>query len=145
MEMKDVKRNILKGHKIVGGKVNGEALVCHENMGYGGIVNIKTGKVILKNHELEGINIAGKILVYPTGKGSTASSFAIYELARRNIAPKGIINVKADPVTVSGAIISNIPMVDQLKRDPTKIIRTGDLLELNGDQGTVTIIRRLDR
>jgi predicted aconitase with swiveling domain len=131
---------ILKGHKIVGGKAKGEALVCNESMGFGGIVDIKTGTVILKNHELEGANIAGKILVYPTGKGSTASSFAIYQLAKNNMAPKGIINVRADPVTVIGAIISNIPMVDQLDQDPTKIIKAGDYLELDGDEGTVKII-----
>ena len=130
---------ILKGRKIVGGRVEGEALVCHGGMGYLGSVDMKTGVVIEKNHELEGTSIARKILVYPTGKGSTGGSFSIYELARSNMAPKGIVNVRADPIAVIGAIISNIPMIDQLDRDPTQIIKTGDYLELDADRGIVKI------
>ena len=133
---------ILKGRKIVGGRVEGEALVCHEGMGYLGSVDMKTGVVIEKNHELEGTSIARKILVYPTGKGSTGGSFSIYELARSNMAPKGIVNVRADPVAVIGAIISNIPMVDQLDHNPTEIIKTGDYLELDADQGIVKLKSR---
>jgi len=54
-----------------------------------------------KNPELEGINVAGKILVYPTGKGSTVGSFALYEMARCKTAPKGIINIRAEPITAN--------------------------------------------
>ena len=133
---------IFKGRKIVGGRVEGEALVCHEGMGYLGSVDMKTGVVIEKNHELEGTSIARKILVYPTGKGSTGGSFSIYELARSNLAPKGIVNVRADPVAVIGAIISNIPMVDQLDHNPTEIIKTGDYLEVDADQGIVKLKSR---
>ena len=130
---------IFKGRKIVGGRVEGEALVCHEGMGYLGSVDMKTGVVIEKNHELEGTSIAHKILVYPTGKGSTGGSFSIYELATSNMAPKGIVNVRADPIVVIGAIISNIPMIDQLDHNLTEIIKTGDYLELDADQGLVKL------
>jgi predicted aconitase with swiveling domain len=142
MEVKIMSEVILKGRKIVGGRVEGEALVCHEGMGYLGSVDMKTGVVIEKNHELEGTSIARKILVYPTGKGSTGGSFSIYELARSNMAPKGIVNVRADPVAVIGAIISNIPMVDQLDHNPTEIIKTGDYLEVDADQGIVKLKSR---
>ena len=130
---------ILKGRKIVGGRVEGEALVSHEDIGYLSSVEPSTGIVREKNHELEGVNLAGKILVYPTGKGSTGGSFTLYEMALCKTAPKGIINIRAEPITATGAIISNIPMIDQLNGNPIEIIKTGDYLELDGDKGIVKI------
>jgi predicted aconitase with swiveling domain len=130
---------ILKGRKLSGGKAEGKAVVSHEPFRFQGWVDQATGIVVEKNHELEGVNLTGTILVYPTGKGSTGSAFWIYGMARGKTAPKGIINVKADTVAVIGAIISNIPMIDQLDRDPTQVIKTGDYLELDGDRGIVKI------
>jgi len=130
---------ILKGRKLSGGKAEGEAVVSHETIMFRSCVDRETGIVIEKNHELEGVNLTGKILVYPTGKGSTGSAFWIYGLSRNNAAPRGIINIKADNIIVVGAIISNIPMIDQLDRDPTQIIKTGDYLELDADSGIVKI------
>ena len=56
--------------------------------------------------------------------------------------PKGIINLRADPVVASGAIFSNIPMVDRLDSNPVELIKTGDYVELDADQGIVKIRER---
>ncbi len=130
---------ILRGRKIVGGRVKGEALVSHQDIGFWAAVDPATGIFLETNHDLEGINVVGKILIYPTGKGSTVGSFVLYEMARCKTAPKGIINIRAEPITAVGAIISSIPMIDQLDDDPTKVIRTGDYVELDADQGIVKI------
>ena len=132
---------ILKGRKISRGRTEGEALVSHEPVGFLAYINPATGFLVEKNHDWEGENISGKILVYPTGKGSTAGSLVILEMTRYKTAPRGIINVKSDPITATGAIISNIPMVDQLDSNPLDVIKTGDYLELDGDQGIVKIRR----
>ena len=63
-------------------------------------------------------------------------------MARRKTAPKGIINMSAEPITVAGAVISGIPMVDQLDGDPTQLIKTGYHLYLDGDQGIVKILKQ---
>ena len=94
-----------------------------------------------KNHELEGVSIAGKILVFPVGKGSTGASFMLYETVRCKTAPKGIINLRADPVITAGAIIGNIPYVDRLDGNPIELIKTGDYVELNADLGIVKVRR----
>jgi hypothetical protein len=60
-------------------------------------------------------------------------------LAKRGLGPKAIINQVADPVVVVGAIIAEIPMVDQID---IQQIRTGDMVEVNGDKGLVKIVRR---
>ena len=133
---------ILKGHRVVKGKAEGEALVSHEPISFVVGVNSETGVVVEKNHELEGVSIAGKILVFPTGKGSTGGSFVLYETVRCKTAPKGIINLRADPVVTVGAIIGNIPLVDRLDGNPLELIKTGDYVKLDADQGVVRVIRR---
>ena len=92
-----------------------------------------------KGHELNGKSITDKILIFPVGKGSTAGSYQLYELAYYKKAPKAIINIQADPVVAVGAIISDIPMVDKLDQNPLEIIKTGDTLEVDADQGIVKV------
>jgi predicted aconitase with swiveling domain len=130
---------ILKGHRVAKGRAQGEALVSHEPISFLGGVDSETGLIIEKNHELEGVSVTGKILVFPVGKGSTLGSYRLYEMVRCKTQPKGIINVRADPVITVGAIISNIPMVDNLDGNPMKLIKTGDYVQLDADQGIVKI------
>lgn len=130
---------VLKGHKVSKGKSEGETLVTNEPISFWGSVNSETGLIIEKNHELEGVSITGKILVYPVGKGSTLGSYRLYEMVRNKTQPKGIINLRADPVVALGAIISNIPMVDKLDGNPLELIKTGDYVELDADNGIVKI------
>lgn len=130
---------ILKGHRVSRGKAQGEALVSQSPVSFLGGVDPETGLVAEKGHEIEGKNVSGKVLIFPVGKGSTAGSYQLYELAYCKNAPKAIINLRADPIVTIGAIISNIPMVDQLDRNPLEVIKTGDFVEVDADQGIVRV------
>jgi predicted aconitase with swiveling domain len=129
----------LKGRKIVEGHCRAEALVSKKPISFLGGVDPAEGKIIEKKHDLCGECIKDKALCFPHGHGSTVGSYILYALAKRNMAPKAIINQIADPVVVVGAIIANIPMVDKI--DITKI-ESGDLLEVNATKGLVKIIKR---
>lgn len=124
-------RFCLKGRVIKRGHAVGEALVSHTPIGFLGGVDPGTGVVIERGHELEGRCISGKILVFPTGKGSTVGSYTLYRLARAGLAPAGIINAESEPIVAVGAIISDIPMVDQID---IQRIRSGDWIEIDGGQ-----------
>jgi predicted aconitase with swiveling domain len=124
-------RAMLEGRVIKSGKASGEALVSHEPLSFLGGVNPETGVVVEPGHELKGRSIVGKILVFPTGKGSTVGSFTIYRLARAGLGPAGIINVESESIVAVGAIISDIPMVDQID---IGVIRSGDHVSINGGQ-----------
>ena len=63
----------------------------------------------------------------------------LYSLAKKKLAPKAIVNQKADPVVVVGAIIADIPMIDQID---IKQIKTGDLVEVDAYNGLVKILKR---
>jgi len=119
---------------IKSGCADAPALVSPEPIGFLGGVDGKTGNVTERGHALEGANVAGKVLVFPTGKGSTVGSYVLYELAANGLAPAAIINAESEPIVAVGAIISNIPMVDQV---PIDGIKTGDRVRIEG--ATVTV------
>ena len=133
---------VLQGHKVVGGTAEGEALVCHEPITFVGGINPFTGEVMEKGHELEGKRITDKVLVYPTGKGSTGGSYRIYDMAKRGTGPKAIINLRAEPITAIGAIIGEIPMVDKLSEDPLQRIKTGDWVRVEATEGRVIVKKK---
>ena len=133
---------VLRGQKVAKGKAQGEALVSQSAISFMGGVNSATGVVVEKGHELEGISVSGKILVYPVGKGSTAGSYQLLELTLSNKAPKAIINLRADPVTAIGAIIGNVPMIDRLDQNPLELIKAGDPVEVDADEGIVKVKSR---
>jgi len=120
----------LKGRAIWRGWARGEALVSNQPISFYGGVDPETGRIIEKGHELEGRSIAGKILVFPYGKGSTVGSYIILRLKRRGIAPKAIVNLRCEPIIAVGAIIAEIPTIDKID---VSMIRDGDLVEVDGE------------
>ena len=124
----------MKGRKIFGGKAEGEALVSKEGISFYGGVDPDTGVVTERGHPLEGQNVSGKVLGFPVGKGSTVGSYTIYRLKKNGKAPAAIINKECETVVAVGAIISEIPCVDQIDIEK---IKTGDKLKVNADEGIV--------
>ena len=100
----------IKAVCISRGKGSGEALISREPIGFLGGVDPESGVVIEIGHELEGKCVAGKVLVFPNGKGSTVGSYVMLQLAKNGKAPAAIINERAEPIITVGAIISGIPV-----------------------------------
>ena len=131
----------LKCRKIAEGKAEGEAIISADAICFY-LVQPETGVVIEKNHSLEGQSIAGKILVIPSGKGSSVvQADGLYKLMKHNKAPKGMIVEFPDPVLVSSAIVMEIPTVMKVDKKFYKQIRSGDYIQIDADQETVTIRR----
>lgn len=127
----------LQGRKIYQGRVEGEALVTTMGISFFGGVDPTTGVVVEKGHELEGQSIRGKILVFPTGKGSTVGSYTLYRLKRAGMAPLAIINAECETITAVGCIIAEIPCVDKI---PLEQLKTGAKLTVDGELGTVAVV-----
>jgi predicted aconitase with swiveling domain len=127
----------LKGRIISKGTAQEEALVTSQPISFYGGVDPNTGEVLEKGHELQGKIVKGKILVFPTGKGSTVGSYTLYRLKKNGVAPAGIINRECETVVAVGAIISEIPCIDKI--DISKI-ETGDLIRIEND--VVTLIQK---
>jgi len=130
-------RGVVQGRAISRGIAEGEALVSADPISFFGGVDPKTGIVIDKGHALEGKCIAGKVLVFPRGKGSTVGSYVLLQLAKNKRAPAAIINEEAEPIIAVGAIIAHIPMVDKLEGNAYSRIKDGMRVSVDGSKGAV--------
>jgi predicted aconitase with swiveling domain len=124
----------LKGRIISKGVTEGEALTTTQPISFYGGVDPETSEILEKGHELQGKRIKGKILVFPNGKGSTVGSYTLYRLKKGGVAPAGMINRECETVVAVGAIISEIPCVDEV--DISKI-KTGDTVRIENDVVTI--------
>ena len=132
---------IIKSRKISKGHAKGEIILTKEPISFLGGVDPETGTVIDSNHELQGRKISGKILVIPSGKGSTVGSYVIYQMAKNGTAPLAIIALEAEPIIATGAIMAEIPMVDRPEVDILNILKEGDLVEVDADSSIIKILK----
>jgi len=121
------------------GSVSGPVLLSHDPISFLGGIDPKTGIVIEKGHCIEGKCIAGTILVFPHGKGSTVGSYVMLQLKKNGVAPAAIINLEAEPIIAVGAIISKIPMVDKLEKDMFEVLKDGQKITVDGDTGAISL------
>lgn len=132
-------RRTLKGKVVVEGECTAEAIVAHEPVSFLGMVNTETGTFDYPGHELEGQSIAGKVLVYPFGKGSSGDSIRMWRLQKFGVAPAGILFQRAEPIHVQGAMLLGVPTLHGFRSDICRAVRTGDAVTIAGS--TVTVER----
>jgi uncharacterized protein len=130
---------ILRGRTVVPGIADGEALVSHEPIsGWGGIDPAR-GVIIEPRHELNGVCFAGKILVFPSAKGSSGWSGFFQATRLSGTAPVGMIIGRISTKSALGAVVTRVPAVTGLDGDPCEVISTGDWVRI--DNGTVEVRR----
>jgi len=130
----------VKCKKISKGQAKGEVVVTKDSISFLGGVNPKTGIVIDSGHELYGESITDKILVIPSGKGSTVGSYVIFQMAKNKTAPLAIISIKAEPIIATGAIMAGIPMVHQPAADILNMLKNGDTIEVDADECFIKLL-----
>ncbi len=129
----------IKCRTISRGVAEGEVMLTRDAISFLGNIDPKSGEVVEPQHELYGQSIAGKVLVFPHGKGSTVGSYVIYQLFKNGVAPAAMINLESEPIVAVGAIISEIPLVDRLEKDPYKVLKNGDRIVVNSTKTFVEV------
>jgi predicted aconitase with swiveling domain len=136
----------VKCRGLTRGVAVGEALVSRQPFGFWGEVDPYTGIVTDIHHEWYGQCIAGKILIFPYGRGSTGSGGIIVEAYRRGKAPAAIVNLKTDFILLSGPLSievlygGRLPVVDRPERDVFAIVKSGSIVKVDGDEGFIEIL-----
>ena len=116
------------------GKASGPLLVSPLPISFLSGVDPDSGIIVEKGHPLKGQCIAGKVLVFPYGKGSTVGSYVLYALSRNGHAPLAIVNAEAEAIIATGAIISKIPMIDRIDVPITRL-KNGTRVTVDGNLG----------
>tara|TARA_S200000501_G_scaffold319584_1_gene313961 strand:- start:179 stop:529 length:351 start_codon:yes stop_codon:yes gene_type:complete len=92
-------------------------------------------------HKLYSHSYKDRILVLNQSKGGVASAWMLYEMRARNVSPKAILFNKANTILVQGATMADLTLCDRFEAgDITKIIKTGQILEIYPARGEVRII-----
>lgn len=103
-----------------------------EPLSFLGGVDASTGEL----KAAPGGNVAGRVLVFPRGKGSTVGSFVMYDLKVHGKAPAAVVNESAETIVATGAVISSTPMVDSVD---VGLLEDGDSVVVDGDAGAVEV------
>ena len=113
-------RRILHGRTVVPGVVEGEALVSHEPIsGWGGIDPAR-GVIIERRHELFEVCFTGKILVFPSAKGSSGWSGFFQTTRLSGTAPIGMVIGRISAKSALGAVVTRVPGRHRPRRRPVR-------------------------
>jgi len=132
---------ILRGRKVVGGCAEGEALVTKDMISGWGGVDPETGTIIELRHELHGKSFKDKVLVFPGAKGSSGWSVVFQNARLAGNAPKAMIFNVMNTKGALGAVVVHAPTMTGLDQDPLEVIKTGDRVKVDADNGIVEITR----
>jgi uncharacterized protein len=137
-----------QGRGVIAGIGEGEALVTKSFFGFSHGVIPGTGEISDQRHEWRGLNMKGKVLVFPFGKSSSSGGLWILETVRCGNGPAAIINIEAEPIIGIGCFLSGliyrrpIVLVDRMNENPCEALRTGDYVRVDGKNGIVDILKR---
>jgi predicted aconitase with swiveling domain len=136
-----MKEIILKGRTVHPGVAEGEAVVLQTPFSFLGELSISSGRLSIPGSEMDGQSVKDKILVCPGGKGSTGGPTIAFLAKEAENAPKALVCTAIEPVLALGVLTAEIPTIDRLDQDPTEVIKTGDYLIVDANQGFVKIIK----
>jgi uncharacterized protein len=96
----------MNGRWLVGGHATGPALVLDEPLSFWGGLDPSTGEVVETAHPQRGEVVTGRILVMPSGRGSSSSATVLAEAIRAGKGPAGIVLGEPDDIIVIGALVA---------------------------------------
>jgi predicted aconitase with swiveling domain len=95
------------GVTLVRGRATGPTLVLDEPLSFWGGVDSAHGTIIDTHHPQVGRSIAGRILVLPSGRGSSSSSSVLAEAIRNAVGPAAIVLGMTDPIIALGCLVAH--------------------------------------
>ena len=135
------KKIIIKGRGALKGMASGPALISRLTItGWGGI-DVNTGIIAEPGHPLYGKCIKDSVLVLDGSRGSNGWSVFFHAAAEAGFRPAALVFPALDSRTALTAAVLNIPLVTDISKDIFELVRIGDILKVNGNSGTIEIIK----
>jgi uncharacterized protein len=91
---------------LVPGAAAGAPLLLDEPLSFWGGVDPVLGAIIDRRHPQRGLNVAGRVLMMPAGRGSSGGSAILAEALRLGKGPAGILMLERDAIVVVGAMVA---------------------------------------
>jgi len=96
----------MEGRFLVEGPVDGTALVLAEPLSFWGGLDPITGEIVEANHPQRGEVVTDRVLVMPSGRGSSSSATVLAESIRLGTGAAGIVLGEADEIVAIGALVA---------------------------------------
>lgn len=129
-------------------EVAGRVLLLTEPLSLWGGMDAATGTLIDVHHPQHGANLTGRVVVMPSGRGSSSSASVLAEAVRAGTAPAAIVLGEPDLILAIGAAVAEelysvgVPVI---VASPAELAAVGDGDEVrigpSADQKGFTIIR----
>jgi uncharacterized protein len=87
-------------------EVIGQVLVLSEPLSFWGGVDPATGEIVDVRHPQRGASVAGRVLVMPSGRGSSSSASVLAEAVRARTAPAAILLGEPDLILAVGSAVA---------------------------------------
>lgn len=147
MKVGGLNMTILNGKTSHPGEASGEVLLLTEPVSFWGGVD-HLGNIIDVHHAQHKAKMTDKILVMPSGRGSSSATAVLAELIRTGDGPKAIVMQQCDTILVIGALVSaeiygiKMPIVE-LEPAEYQQLRDGQQVDIQADgvtqKATVTL------
>ncbi|WP_298428906.1 aconitase X [uncultured Jannaschia sp.] len=96
----------MEARAILPGAAEGEIVACTEGLSVWGGVDPATGRIIDAHHPQVGADLAGRIVVMPTSRGSCTGSGVLLDLILNDRGPAALIFRETEEVLTLGALIA---------------------------------------
>jgi uncharacterized protein len=134
---------VIEGRTLARVVASGEVVVLEEPLSLWGGVDAREGIVVSEHHPKFGILLRERVLVMPSGRGSSSSS-VLAEAIRLGTAPAGILLREADPIVVLGAVVARelygveLPAV-ALDEEDYRSLNPGDVVSVDATGNPATL------
>lgn len=125
----------IAAHPLVSGTASGAVLKLAEPLSLWGGLEPTTGEITDRRHPQSGEIVTGRILVMPSGRGSSSASSILLEAVRLHTAPAAIITAEVDGILALGAVVAR-ELYDSAP--PLLVVNADDYARLS-DSRQVTI------
>ncbi|OAN28754.1 aconitase X [Pseudomonas oryzihabitans] len=96
----------VRGRCLVAGHARGRLAWAPLGLSFWGGVDPASGRVIDRHHPLHGLELAGRILAIPSGRGSCTGSAVLLELLLAGRGPAALVLSEPDEILSLGAIVA---------------------------------------
>jgi len=127
----------IKGRAMWPGIVEAEALVSPAPLQGFTNVSAMNGYTVERNHPLFKVPYTGKVLVFPSPRGS--GGFMAYGVGAK---PAAFIHTQFSALNVLCTLQSHVPSMTDFEIDPMTVIETGDMVLVNADEGYIEITKK---
>lgn len=94
------------GRTLVPGRASGPALVLEEPLSFWGGIDPASGRIVDRRHPQRGASVGGRVLLMPSGRGSSSGSSVLAECIRLGTAPAAVLLLELDQIVVLGALVA---------------------------------------